>query len=125
VRFLNAFALSGPRKSAFGVLWTSKHGTGTTQFALLITNTFGRYLKSPAVNADLPNLNFLLPDAKPDTGVFVLDTSDLFAALEGEGGHNRRSLERVCRHLQVPTSFLHNAGNDAHVCSDLSNSRQG
>ncbi|KAG1892368.1 hypothetical protein F4604DRAFT_1565189 [Suillus subluteus] len=73
-----------------------------------------KYLKSAAVNADLPNLNFLLPDAKPDSGVFVLDTSDLFAALEGEGGHNRRSLERVCRHLQVPTSFLHNAGNDAH-----------
>ena len=64
----------------------------------------------------MPNLSFLLPEATPDEGIFVIDTSDLFAALEGEGGHNRRSLERVCRHLQVPTSFLHNAGNDAHVC---------
>jgi hypothetical protein len=96
-----------------------------SEFTHLIANAFGRYLKSPGVNADLPNLNFLLPDAKPDSGVFVLDTSDLFAALEGEGGHNRRSLERVCRHLQVPTSFLHNAGNDAHVRSDLFDSRQG
>lgn len=65
----------------------------------------------------MPNLSFLLPEATPEDGIFVVDTSDLFAALEGEGGHNRRSLERVCRHLQIPTSFLHNAGNDAHVRS--------
>jgi len=73
-----------------------------------------KYLKSPAVNVNMPNLSFLLPEATPGDGIFVIDTSDLFAALEGEGGHNKRSLERVCRHLQVPTSFLHNAGNDAH-----------
>ncbi|KAG2107458.1 uncharacterized protein F5147DRAFT_802637 [Suillus discolor] len=51
------------------------------------------YLKSPTINADLPNPSFLHPDAKPDSGIFVLDTSDLFAALEGEGGHTRRLLE--------------------------------
>jgi len=91
----------------------------------LTTKTFGRYLKSSAVNVDVPNLSFLLPEATPGGGVFVVDTSDLFAALEGEGGHNRRSLERVCRHLQIPTSFLHNAGNDAHVCSICSAQDKG
>ena len=39
----------------------------------------------------------------------------MFAALEGESSGNKRSLERACRHLQIPTDFLHNAGNDAHV----------
>ncbi|KAG6336841.1 hypothetical protein ID866_2237 [Astraeus odoratus] len=73
-----------------------------------------KYLKSKAVDAQLPNLAFLLPDVLPKDGIFVLDTSDLFAALEGEASNNRRSLERVCRHLQVPISYLHNAGNDAH-----------
>ena len=57
----------------------------------------------------------MLPDAPPQDGIFIVDTSDLFAALEGEAGGNRRSLERVCRHLQITTTYLHNAGNDAHV----------
>ncbi|KAH7914204.1 hypothetical protein BJ138DRAFT_1110783 [Hygrophoropsis aurantiaca] len=73
-----------------------------------------KYLNSKAVEADLPDMTFLLPDATPDAGIFVVDTSELFAALEGEAGHNRRSLERVCRHLQIPCPYLHNAGNDAH-----------
>ena len=63
----------------------------------------------------LPDMAFLLPDVLPQEGIFIIDTSDLFAALEGEGGGNRRSLERVCRHLQISTTYLHNAGNDAHV----------
>ena len=57
----------------------------------------------------------MLPEAPPEDGIFIVDTSDLFAALEGEAGGNRRSLERVCRHLQITTTYLHNAGNDAHV----------
>ena len=77
--------------------------------ALLVPH---RYLKSDAVRA-LERIE-VLTDA-PQTGeVYVVDTADLFAALEGESG-NTRSLERVCRHLQIPTQYLHNAGNDAHV----------
>ncbi|KAI6034344.1 hypothetical protein BKA83DRAFT_4188596 [Pisolithus microcarpus] len=66
-----------------------------------------KYLKSKDVDVQLPDVVFLLPDVLSKDGIFVLDTSDLFAALGG-------SLERVCRHLQIPTSHLHNAGNDAH-----------
>ncbi|KAI9574729.1 hypothetical protein HD554DRAFT_2010921 [Boletus coccyginus] len=73
-----------------------------------------KYLKSKAVEVTLPSLAFMLPEIPPQDGTFVIDTSDLFAALEGEAGGNRRSLERVCRHLQVSTTYLHNAGNDAH-----------
>lgn len=51
----------------------------------------------------------------PDEGQFVVDTSDLFAALEGAGTVDRKSLGRVCNLLQLPTEYLHNAGNDAHV----------
>jgi len=73
-----------------------------------------KYLKSKAVEVTLSDMAFMLPEAPPKGGIFVLDTSDLFAALEGEAGGNRRSLERVCRHLQISTTYLHNAGNDAH-----------
>ncbi|KAI0771598.1 hypothetical protein BD413DRAFT_613103 [Trametes elegans] len=72
-----------------------------------------KYLKSDAVNA-IERVDYLLPD-NPQTGeIYVVDTADLFAALEGDASNNRRSLERVCRHLQIPTAYLHNAGNDAH-----------
>lgn len=74
-----------------------------------------RYLKSKDVDVVLPNMAFMLPEVLPQNGIFIIDTSDLFAALEGEAGGNRRSLERVCRHLQIGTTHLHNAGNDAHV----------
>ncbi|KAF8138415.1 hypothetical protein EV363DRAFT_1313880 [Boletus edulis] len=73
-----------------------------------------KYLKSKDVDVVLSNMAFMLPDALPQEGIFVIDTSDLFAALEGEAGGDRRSLERVCRHLQIGTTHLHNAGNDAH-----------
>ncbi|KAF9821138.1 hypothetical protein IEO21_00746 [Rhodonia placenta] len=72
-----------------------------------------KYLRSEAVQA-LPNFDYLLPDQVPDSGIYVVDTADLFAALEGDASGNRRALERVCRHLQIDTKFLHNAGNDAH-----------
>lgn len=45
--------------------------------------------------------------------IFTVDTAELFAALEGNGGAQKRSLEQMCRHLQVKTEYLHNAGNDA------------
>lgn len=63
----------------------------------------------------MDGLSYVLPDAMPDEGLFVVDTSDLFAALEGAGTVDRRSLGRVCNLLQLPTEYLHNAGNDAHV----------
>jgi hypothetical protein len=38
--------------------------------------------------------------------------------LEGDSGGQKRSLERVCRLLQIKsTQHLHNAGNDARVMS--------
>jgi DNA polymerase III epsilon subunit-like protein len=52
----------------------------------------------------------------PTKGIFVVDTIQLFAALEGDGGQNGRSLDRICKHLQIYPEYLHNAGNDAHVC---------
>jgi DNA polymerase III epsilon subunit-like protein len=51
----------------------------------------------------------------PDKGLFVVDTSDLFAGLEGASTGDRRSLVRLCNHLQIQTENLHNAGNDAYV----------
>ncbi|KAI0375610.1 hypothetical protein BV20DRAFT_959607 [Pilatotrama ljubarskyi] len=76
-----------------------------------------KYLKSDAVNA-VERLDYLLPDSPQKGEVYVVDTADLFAALEGDASNNKRSLERVCRHLQIPTKFLHNAGNDAHYTLD-------
>lgn len=68
------------------------------------------------LKADLNGLSYLLPDAMPDEGIFVVDTADLIGALLGEGsGGNNRGLEKTCALLQVKTDYLHNAGNDAHV----------
>ncbi|KAI0832389.1 hypothetical protein BC628DRAFT_1310050 [Trametes gibbosa] len=76
-----------------------------------------KYLKSDMVKA-VERLEYLLPDS-PQTGeLYVVDTADLFCALEGDASNSRRSLERVCRHLQIPTKFLHNAGNDARYTLD-------
>lgn len=80
----------------------------------LHTHTIHRYLRGDTLKA-LTDFEYLLPDQTPDNGVYVVDTGDMFAALEGEASGNKRSLERACRHLQIPTEFLHNAGNDAHV----------
>ncbi|KAG6873754.1 hypothetical protein C0995_011573 [Termitomyces sp. Mi166 len=72
-----------------------------------------KYLKSLGAPLDgLTYINYTLPLAIPHNGPFVVDTSDLFAALEGVT--DRKALGRVCAHLQIPTKNLHNAGNDAH-----------
>ncbi|KAK7060577.1 hypothetical protein VNI00_001343 [Paramarasmius palmivorus] len=74
-----------------------------------------KYLKSSSVEVDISDVSYVLPDDKPEPGLFVVDTDDLFGALVGDGeNENRHSLQRVCAHLQIPTQFLHNAGNDAH-----------
>ncbi|KAI0307159.1 hypothetical protein B0F90DRAFT_531079 [Multifurca ochricompacta] len=81
-----------------------------------------KYLRSPEINAPLDGLSFFLPEscAEVETSeaskIYVVDTSELFAALEGDSGGQKRSLERVCRLLQIRPEFtqhLHNAGNDA------------
>jgi len=85
-----------------------------------------KYLRSPEIDAPVDGLSFLLPEscaeaetATSDTPkIYVIDTSELFAALEGNSGGQKRSLERVCRLLQIKSLFtqhLHNAGNDARV----------
>ncbi|RDB22845.1 putative nucleolar protein C2C4.08 [Hypsizygus marmoreus] len=73
-----------------------------------------KYLRSPSIAAPLDGMSYVLPDAMPDEGLFVVDTSDLFAALEGAQTADRRALVRMCNLIQIPTSNLHNAGNDAH-----------
>jgi hypothetical protein len=83
-----------------------------------------KYLRSPEIEAPLDGLSFFLPEScteaeKSDTPkIYVVDTSELFAALEGDSGGQKRSLGRVCRLLQIKSEFtqhLHNAGNDARV----------
>jgi hypothetical protein len=56
-----------------------------------------------------------IPDELANEGVFLVDTVDLFAALSGQV-KVRRSLERMCRLLDIPDlDRFHNAGNDARV----------
>jgi hypothetical protein len=57
----------------------------------------------------------LVPDVAPESGLFLIDTSELFAALEGDG-EARRKLEDVYRRLTHRVQYdFHNAGNDARV----------
>ncbi len=86
-----------------------------------------KYLRSPEIDAPLEELSFFLPEscaeaeASDTNKIYVIDTSELFAALEGDSGGQKRSLERVCRLLQIKSEFtqhLHNAGNDARVRAD-------
>jgi len=83
-----------------------------------------KYLRSPEIAAPIDGLSFFLPkscteaETSDTPKIYVVDTSELFAALEGDSGGQKRSLERVCRLLQINSSFtehLHNAGNDARV----------
>jgi len=57
----------------------------------------------------------MVPDTPPKQGIYIADTAELFAALEGHSGE-RRGLERMCRLLGIrELKYMHNAGNDAHV----------
>ena len=78
-----------------------------------------RTLKSKQIEAPLSDLTYLIPDTPPEKGMVVVDTSEVFAGLEGEGDTaNRKSLEQVARLLDLHPQFMHNAGNDAHVRSE-------
>jgi len=72
-----------------------------------------KYLQSANVDAPLVGLSYTLPDGIPDSGLFVIDTADLIGALLGDSSGNTRGLEKMCNLLQIKTSYLHNAGNDA------------
>ncbi|EJD01094.1 uncharacterized protein FOMMEDRAFT_158230 [Fomitiporia mediterranea MF3/22] len=61
----------------------------------------------------IDNFMFSLPSGIPDEGTFVIDTTELFSALEGDA-RMKRSLGDMCRLLNIETLHLHNAGNDAH-----------
>ncbi|KAF7355400.1 putative nucleolar protein C2C4.08 [Mycena sanguinolenta] len=56
---------------------------------------------------------FDLPEVVPSTGIFIVDTAIIFAALIGED-MKKPGLQQTCNHLQIETCYLHNAGNDAH-----------
>jgi hypothetical protein len=84
-----------------------------------------RYLNSTAIEAPITGLAYFLPDITPKDGLFVVDTAEMFAALEGEGTANKRSLQFICKVLDIPHTFMHNAGNDAHVSGDLCASSSG
>ncbi|EMD40754.1 hypothetical protein CERSUDRAFT_111333 [Gelatoporia subvermispora B] len=72
-----------------------------------------KYLRSKMVQA-ISHVEFLLPDTMPADGTYVVDTSDMFSALEGNDTVDRRGLERMCHILQLEPKNMHNAGNDAH-----------
>ncbi|KAL1747721.1 hypothetical protein HDZ31DRAFT_80283 [Schizophyllum fasciatum] len=72
-------------------------------------------LKSKQIEAPLDNLTYLIPDTPPEKGIVVVDTSELFGGLAGDGDSaNRKSLQQMARLLGLHPQFLHNAGNDAH-----------
>ncbi|KAI0750709.1 hypothetical protein C8Q80DRAFT_1097887 [Daedaleopsis nitida] len=75
-----------------------------------------KYLKSEAIKA--LDRTEILSDSPANGEVYVVDTAELFSALEGVSGGNMRSLESICRLLQIPTKYLHNAGNDAYYTLD-------
>lgn len=74
-------------------------------------------MQSANIDAPLVGLSYTLPDGMPNSGLFVIDTADLIGALLGDASGNTRGLEKMCNLLQIKTSYLHNAGNDAQVCS--------
>jgi len=73
-----------------------------------------QYLNSKAIEAPLDKITPVHPDTPPKDGIYIVDTKELFSALEGQGQKGGRSLDRVCKLLGIRTSYLHNAGNDAH-----------
>ncbi|KAF9534229.1 hypothetical protein CPB83DRAFT_843895 [Crepidotus variabilis] len=71
-----------------------------------------KYLNEMKV--DLESLSYLIPESTNATGLFVVDTAELIAALLGDNSGNNKGLEDTCRLLQLHPKNMHNAGNDAH-----------
>ncbi|KIL68062.1 hypothetical protein M378DRAFT_158568 [Amanita muscaria Koide BX008] len=84
-----------------------------------------KYLGSPSIEAPLSGLSYLLPDSIPKEGLFVVDTADVYAGLEGSSSHNKKSLDRVCKQMQMQAKYLHNAGNDAYYTLEIFKSMAG
>ena len=82
-------------------------------------NSVHRYFQSKDVGVPLTNYTHILPDMMPNDGIFIVDTAEMFAGLEGESGANTRGLERTARLLGIEVEYDHNAGNDAHVSYSL------
>lgn len=78
-----------------------------------------RYLTKPPIDVPEKDISFIhYLQATPTGGVFLVDTSELFGALEGET-KEKRSLSAMCRLLKLTCEHAHNAGNDAHVSASL------
>lgn len=74
-----------------------------------------RYLREQIAVPEAKVATRMIPDTPPSDGIFVVDTAEMFSALEGHSGE-RRNLERMCRLLGMrDLAYMHNAGNDAHV----------
>jgi hypothetical protein len=85
------------------------------QWPDLLTSLCPRYLREQLAVPEAKVATRMIPDTPSKNGIYVVDTAELFAALEGHSGE-RRGLERMCRLLGIrELDFMHNAGNDAHV----------
>jgi len=63
--------------------------------------------------------SLVVPDIPATKGTYVIDTSHLFGALEGDASQ-RRSLEDAYRRLNHRTNYnYHNAGNDAKYVMEI------
>ncbi|KAF8305387.1 hypothetical protein DL93DRAFT_2144637 [Clavulina sp. PMI_390] len=73
-----------------------------------------KYLQGQLAVPEAAIASRMIPDSPPADGIYVVDTAEMFAALEGHSGE-RRNLERMCRLLKLKDlKHMHNAGNDAH-----------
>ncbi|PVG00544.1 hypothetical protein CPB86DRAFT_782613 [Serendipita vermifera] len=80
-----------------------------------------KYLVDPKYRLEvLPSApTLIVPETPPNDGLYVIDTSQMFAALEGDR-ENRRKLESVYRKLTHKTQTdFHNAGNDARYTLEI------
>jgi hypothetical protein len=74
-----------------------------------------RYFSQLEISPDISAVPRHLPELVGTEGIYMIDTADLFAALQGDAG-NKRALERVAKMLGIKNvERMHNAGNDAHV----------
>ncbi|KAG8829487.1 hypothetical protein FRC18_009270 [Serendipita sp. 400] len=64
-------------------------------------------------------ISLTIPETSPQEGIWAIDTSLMFAALEGDSD-SRRKLEDVYRRLKHSVQYdFHNSGNDARYTLDV------